>query len=176
LGDVDDGAYGLDFLITYDVDGKKHNKTHSIQLVIKEKPDFTVSAPESISRPGLTESLNLEVENTGTECDSVTLWVLKKSDHPFDFEDKSQYIGDLKKGEIGQAVINFEVDSNAIPKEYRIPLEVRCVKDDKVHIIAETAKIRVAQPEKAGSLPIIMLAGLILFSGLIIGLWKKMRG
>jgi hypothetical protein len=97
----------------------------------------------------------------------VTVWALKKSEQPFDFSDKSEYIGDLGKGESGEAVIRFTVDADAKVKEYILPMEIRCTKDDVVLVFSKTARIRVEQGTSGNNMSYVLAgaAVLVIFLG-----------
>ncbi len=149
--DVDEktkeGIYDLNFRMDYVVGTQKQNKTEKVRVVIKEKPDFKLETNDVTGQPGSKSEMRVNVTNTGKDCESVTVWVLKKSDHPFDFDDKSQLVGDLDSGESGEALLSFKVEDNAKDKQYLLPLEIRCSKDGKVYISSDNAKITVEQPK-----------------------------
>ncbi|MDD5111544.1 MAG: hypothetical protein PHG85_03290 [Candidatus Altiarchaeota archaeon] len=137
------GLYETSFLLEYQTGMQDVNKTISINLEVKDSPDFRLSYDKIEANAGEGGEMRLSAENKGEDCDSVTLWVMKKSEQPFDFTDKSQYIGDLKTGQQGEAVIDFTVDEKAQKKSYILPLEVRCTIDDTVYVESETVLVTV---------------------------------
>jgi len=84
-------------------------------------------------KPGQRASLYVEVKNTGYEkAESVDLRVIRESGQPFDFETRSDFIGTLKPGESATAVLEFDVEQNAVPKEYLLKLLVRATGDSEI--------------------------------------------
>ncbi|MBU0762160.1 MAG: COG1361 S-layer family protein [Candidatus Altiarchaeota archaeon] len=173
-----EGIYDLDFQMDYLVGTEKTQKTETVRIVIKEKPDFKVEAQETASYPGSMSKMDVKVTNTGKDCESVTVWVLKKTDHPFDFDDKSQLIGDLDSGETGEALLEYSVKENAQAKEYLLPLEIRCSKDNKVYITTDKAKITVDGRKPDGESNMFLPALVVLVAALLTAAWivKKSLG
>ena len=180
--DVDEnakeGVYGLDYSVSYKVNSKEYIINKTVDMVIKQKPDFELNKNMIKASENEDAILDFEVKNIGSDCDSVTIWVLKKADHPFDFDDKSQLVGDLLNGEIGQAKIGFTVDENANAKLYLLPLEIRCSKDGKVYVKTDKAQIEVVEKQGSGMSVLIYLA-VALFTAIGLGgyiLIRKKRG
>jgi uncharacterized membrane protein len=143
------GLYHLDFMIQYQIGARNVNETRGIQLALKDSPDFAIASPDVNVTAGDGGRIVARITNNGKKCDSVTLWVMKKSDQPFDFADKSQYIGDLDQGGSGDASIQFSVDASAQERNYIVPLEVRCTLDNKVDISSKSTRINVIRQEKS---------------------------
>jgi len=131
------------FQLSYEIDNVNVNTSVKLAVDVLDYPDFTLTAENTTAKAGIAAELHVKVENRGSKCDSVTLWALKKSEQPFDFTDKTEYIGDLDKGESGEAIIRFTVDEDAKLKEYLMPLEIRCTKDTDVLVFSETARVTV---------------------------------
>ena len=64
--------------------------------------------------------------------EETSIRVFENSDLPIEFNAKTNFIGNLKKGDIGSAIFNFEVDSNANAKNYIIKIQVRTLNNDNV--------------------------------------------
>jgi hypothetical protein len=163
--DVDEriqpGLYDLDYLIEYQSEAKNVNETKPVKVAVKDSPDFALSTGDVKVAPGETSKIPIKVVNNGKKCDSVTIWVMKKSDQPFDFQDKSQYIGDLDKGESGEASIQFTADATASERRYLVPVEVRCTLDNKVEVSSESASVTVVAAQKSlTGLPVQILLAL----------------
>jgi len=152
--DVDEDAKPQDiaqvFEVEYEVNNQVENKTIRIPIAIKEYPDFEIATETAMISAGECAELRINVKNTGSKCDSVTIWALKKSSQPFEFEDKSEYVGDLDKDEEGQAVISFTVKSSARVKEYILPIEIRCVRDDDVLVFGKSITMNVTNKPQSG--------------------------
>ena len=173
--DVDEttqpGQYELGFDLSYQVGTEYESKRITVPITVKESPRFELTSEKTEASIGESSQMRLKVTNKGSECDSVTIWVLKKSDHPFDFEDKSQYIGDLKQGQEGEALIKFTVEDDASQKEYILPIELRCTHDDKVHIESEQTIIKVDGKQDSQGGTIIVLAALAVVIAAVA--WKR---
>jgi hypothetical protein len=155
------------FQLTYEIDNVNKNVSIRVLIDVMDYPDFNLSSEDTIAKAGASSELRVKVENKGSKCDSVTVWALKKSEQPFEFSDKSEYIGDLGKGESGEAVIRFTVDEGAKVKEYILPMEIRCTKDDVVLVFSKTARINV-EPGAGGnnmSYVLVGAAALVIFLG-----------
>lgn len=112
--------------------------TSSIPLNISiiSRPVFEVisveSLPEKIA-PGDTVELKLEIKNTGgKDAESVSVKAFKESSQPFNFDEKSDFIGNLNSGETGEAIIKFTVDKDAVPKKHILDLEIRSINENNV--------------------------------------------
>ena len=171
--DVDKGAkpglYPLAFLAEYKLGIKYVNETKFIQIALKDSPDFTVTSPTISVVAGEKGRIQAKVTNNGKKCESVTLWVMKKSDQPFEFDDKSQYIGDLDVGEGGEAALTFTTDAAAKEQDYIVPMEIRCTLDDKVEVYSASTRITVTAASQLDSVPTALVAAVVL--ALALALW-----
>jgi len=107
-----------------------------LSIPVNGKPMFTIeevkTVPEKV-RAGDNVQLLLTIKNTGTkEAESVSIRAFKESSQPFEFEEKSDFIGKLRPGEMGEAVIKFSVDQGANLKTYLLDLEVRSIYNNQV--------------------------------------------
>jgi PGF-CTERM protein len=88
---------------------------------------------------------------------------------PFDYDVKSDFVGDLTIDEAGEAILKFDVDTDAVPKVYPIGIEIRCtgdrdLGDDTVYIFNKEIKLEVTQgrsPKSSGIPGFEALVGLI---------------
>lgn len=153
------------FQLSYEIDNVKKNESLTVSVDVMDYPDFEMSSGNTTANAGESAELRVNITNKGSKCDSVTVWAIKKSEQPFEFTDKSEYIGDLDKGDSGDAVIRFTVDSDAKLKEYILPMEIRCTKDDEVLVFSETARINVAEGKGSNMLTYALAgaAALIIF-------------
>ncbi len=138
--DISGGVHEAELRISYKEgdDNEMKTKTLKLDLPLKDKPNFEISkvttAPEAI-QAGSTVDVRIEVVNTGgDDAESVSVRAFKDSSQPLDFIEKSDFIGKLKPGESGEAILRIEFDSDAAPKRYTIDLEVRAVDDEEVII------------------------------------------
>ncbi|RMF90401.1 MAG: hypothetical protein D6733_03980 [Methanobacteriota archaeon] len=181
--DLAPGKYSIPLELVYDDDdGREHSVEKSVDLLVEPKPYFRVSSvrlePDEL-RPGGHALLYVEVENTGHEkAESVDLRVVRESGQPFDYDRRSDFIGTLKPGEKGTALLEFDVDGDAAPKEHLLKLMVRStgdseLGDDNVYTQELKAPVVVAEgqaeAEQASPLPLALAAVAGLAIGFIAG-------
>jgi len=172
--DARPGRIGQIFYVEYRVDNREENITVKIPIDIMEYPDFELVTDGIRARIGEYAELRLKVKNTGSRCDSVTVWALKKSGQPFDFEDKSEFVGDLDTDEEGEAVLGFTVEGDAKVKEYILPIEIRCTRDNDVLTFSKSAKIDVVPGRRSNIMA--YLVGVVVILLILFGIYKFKRG
>ncbi|MFW5746527.1 MAG: COG1361 S-layer family protein [Nanoarchaeota archaeon] len=103
--------------------------------------DYVSYEPEAFA-PGKTARAYINISNIGyAKGEAVSIRAFKESMHPFEFTQKSDFIGTLQPGEAGVAVLEMQIDDDAVPKEYRTDIEVRSIHEDDVVIETETIRI-----------------------------------
>lgn len=138
------------FEMEYEVNSQPFKDQISYSIDILEHPSFALKTESEPVVPNGKGVARVTVANTGSECDGVTLIVLEKRDQPFDFDDKSAYVGDLEGGAEGVASIAFSVKEKATAQPHLVPVEVRCTVDDEVLVHSKTVKLMVAEPSSSG--------------------------
>jgi hypothetical protein len=169
---IKEGMYSAKLEITYrdenDEANKYRTKTLDLNIPIKPAPylvveSVTTTPPELV--PGRKAEILIKVKNTGNEkAESVSLRVFKDASQPFEFSEKSDFIGKLEKGESGDAVLGMTVDSKAAAKKYLLDVELRGIDEkNNVVIFRRTVALTIA-PESGSSLPgsLGVLGGLLL--------------
>ncbi|MEA1894396.1 MAG: COG1361 S-layer family protein [Euryarchaeota archaeon] len=138
-----------------------------LRIPVKETPLFEIISskiePGTIT-VGDMATLMMRIENTGSdEGESVRVRGMLKSEQPFDFSNGNafDYIGDLEVGEIGEAVLEFDVEDDAALKTYLLDIEIRCVEDEDVHLFDKKVPIVVANA-KQSNLVLIFVGGAVL--------------
>ncbi|HEY9206038.1 MAG TPA: CARDB domain-containing protein [Candidatus Methanoperedens sp.] len=173
---VTDGEYDASLEITYrdenDETNQYRTKTLDLKLPIKPAPHLVVESVSSTPAnlvPGGKADILIKVRNRGNEkAETVSLRVFKDSSQPFEFSEKSDFIGKLEPGESGDAVIRLTVDRDAAPKKYLLDVELRGI-DQKgnVLIFSRTVPLTVVA-EAASPLKNIGLAvGLVAVLGVV---------
>ncbi|MBA1343372.1 MAG: hypothetical protein C5S52_07230 [ANME-2 cluster archaeon] len=155
--------------ITYmDKDSDEYKEeTLDLRIPIKNTPLFEIVSSEitpGTITVGDTATLKMWIKNTGTEDgESVRVRAMLKSEQPFDFSNGEafDYVGDLDVGEIGEAVLNFDVGDDAALKTYLLDIEIRCVEDEDVHLFDKKVPVAVANA-KQSNLILIFIGGAIL--------------
>ena len=185
--DIDDGMtqgkYEGKVTVHYKEANDNDNVYKTVELPLKipinGKPSFSIESiktiPEKI-RAGSSVKLVVEVKNVGSkEAESVSLRAFKESSQPFEFEEKSDFIGKLKPGELGEAVLKFDVDTDATVKKYLLDLEIRSVYNDEVLTENEVITLEVENGEEKGLfssgnriigfaiIAVIVIGGLVLY-------------
>jgi hypothetical protein len=144
-------------------------------IAIFARPEYKILefvAPELV--PGKKADLHLKIQNIGSgDSDSTSIQIFKDSSQPFDFADKSDFIGKMNVNDEGEVIFNIEVDEDAQAKEYKLKLQIRSVVNGDVLTEDETISIMVndistANPGESLTLRIALYA-IFLVIGLIVG-------
>ncbi|MCX9013505.1 MAG: NEW3 domain-containing protein [Candidatus Methanoperedens sp.] len=159
--DVTEGEYDATLEVSYKDENDDSNKykTQNIGLKIPVKPapflivDSVKSTPGNIV-PGTEAVVLVTVKNTGNEkAESVSLRVFKDAAQPFDFSEKSDFIGKLDSGDSGEAAIKFTVEKNAVPKKYLVDVELRGI-DDKQNVVIFRRTITITVNDGSSAFPL----------------------
>ncbi len=156
---IKEGEYGANLEITYrdENDEKNTYRTKTLDLIIPVKPapylivESVTTTPENLVA-GSKAEFRINVRNTGNEkAEAVSLRVFKDTSQPFDFSEKSDYVGKLERGESGDAVLRVTVDNNAAAKKYLLDVELRGIDEkNNVVIFRRTVPI-IVNPQAQGS-------------------------
>lgn len=150
------GNYKSNLTIQYkeadDEDNEYKELIIPLEIPVHDMPLFEIVSfqtnPAKL-KPGDGAELKVTVKNVGgKKGESVSLRAFKESSQPFDFDEKSDFIGKLEPGETGEALLKFTVDEDASPKKYIIDLEVRSISDSEVLTEEESGIIVIANGEK----------------------------
>ncbi len=156
------------------------NQTLDVNIAVKSLPLFKIeniiTNPDKISQ-GDKVILKLKIKNCGfKEAKSVSIKIYKQSTQPFDFDEKYDYIGNLKPNQTGEAIFRFDVDKNANLKTYLLKAEVRYLIDDEVKIVEKQIPIKVEKEKKDSKLFFlrILFIAFVVLLGVYYG-WKKVK-
>ncbi len=173
---VSEGEHDAKLNITYrdenDEDNQYRTKTLDLALPIKPAPRLVVESvaatPEKIV-PGSNADILIKVMNAGNEkAQSVSLRVFKDSSQPFEFSEKSDFIGKLESGESGDAVIRMKVDNTAPAKKYLLDVELRGIdQKENVVIFRRTVPLTVAADAGTPLKSMGLLAGAVVVLGAV---------
>ncbi len=150
--DVDDGKYNATLRIRYKDDTGSESEYMEemigFDIPVMGKPKFEIKeAVTSPKRPMVGQKdakLEFSIENTGSKkAESVSVRVLKKSDQPLSFAEKTDYIGTMDATTIGEAVLEFDVDEGAAAKQYLMEMEIRYIYEDTVYVDYSTVPVDV---------------------------------
>ena len=132
---VESNTYSIPLQIKYkDTKGEEYKVMREINILVKPKPEFEIvsyyTEPANISAGDNGVKLHVRIRNTGSEkAESVSVRSTGEAEVPFDFDVKSDYVGNLKPDEEWTAVLKFDVDTDALPKAYQQGIEIRCTGD-----------------------------------------------
>lgn len=180
------GKYEVPLVVEYqDSSGREYREEKSISVLVEPAPYFELTSVELLPgnpSPGDRVTLKLRIKNTGGEkAENTDIRVIRESSQPFDFTTRSDFIGTIKPGEAGEGAIEFEVKEDAVPKEYRLRLSVRCTGDseagdDNVYVQEIAVPVRVvAGASEGGDRVFYAGAGVLLLALLAVGA-RKLRG
>ncbi|HEY6586174.1 MAG TPA: CARDB domain-containing protein [Candidatus Methanoperedens sp.] len=172
---VREGEYKAQLEITYRDENDENNtySTKTLDLLIPIKPapylivESITTTPEKLV-PGSSAEFRIKVKNTGNEkAESVSLRVFKDASQPFEFNEKSDFIGKLEKNDSGDAVLRVTVDKNAAAKKYLLDIELRGI-DEKNNVVIFRRTVPITVDPAAPTLPVTgIFGGLIAIVGAV---------
>lgn len=172
-----EGEYSATLKIEYkeeDDNDEEYKSLHiPLKIPIKAAPLFEIieakTEPEFV-RVGDKVNLKLKIKNTGTKkAESVSVKAFKEASQPFEFEEKSDFVGKLEPGETGEAVLTFTVESDAAPKKHILDIEIRTINEEDVLVYEKKVPITINNGEATrriigiGIVVVIVVAGLIIY-------------
>ena len=187
---IESNTYSIPLQIRYkDTKGGEYEVMRSVEILVKPKPDFEIvsyyTKPADISAGDKSVELHVRIRNVGSEkAESVSVRSTGEAEVPFDYDVKSDYVGNLKPNEEWTAVLKFDVDKDALPKAYQQGIEIRCtgdrdLGDDNVYLFDRMIPISVSSSSPGGfSVPGFgILSSLIaLFVVFVLFLRRKRKG
>ena len=149
---LNSNLYGAKIELNYENDNNKHSEKLEIDLPVQGIPQFSISSitttPSKIMQKD-SVVLKINLKNIGEKDGKDTsVKVFEKSDQPFEFEEKTNYIGTIEQDSTGIAVLKFNVEKSAIPTDYLLNVQIRTVYNGEVLISEETVSIRVYEYER----------------------------
>ncbi len=187
---IDAGTYSIPLVIRFkDTENVEYRGVMSVDVLVERKPDLEIASyytePANISA-GDHVILHVRVKNVGSEeGESVSVRVTGEADVPFDYVVTSDHVGNLKVNETGDAILEFDVDKDAVKKIYQQGLEIRCtgdrdLGDDNVYTFDKQIQMEVTPSSSANS-PIPGFEAFVSFIALLlvfffIALRKKENG
>ncbi len=180
---IKEGMYSAKIEINYkdenDENATYRTKTLELNIPIKPAPHLIVenvtTTPINLIA-GSKSEIHITVKNTGNKkAESVSLRVFKDASQPFEFSEKSDFVGKLEPGESGDAVLGFAVDSKAAAKKYLLDVELRGIDEsNNVVIFRRTIPITV-DTEARGAPDVGVFGTLISISAATVLFYVKRR-
>jgi hypothetical protein len=184
---IKEGDYNARLEVTYKDENDENNtyrtKTLDLNIPIKPAPYLIVESittvPENLT-PGNKAEIHIKVKNTGNKkAESVSLRVFKDASQPFEFNEKSDFVGKLEPGESGDAALGFTVETKAASKKYLLDVELRGIDEtNNVVIFSRTLPLTVNPAAKGspfGSAGLV--GGLVIVIGAVVArhYWKNKK-
>jgi hypothetical protein len=152
---IDSKVYSIPLRINYkDTSGREYEVMRDLEIFVEPKPEFEIvsysTEPVNISAGDTGVILHVGIRNVGSEkAESVSVRSTGEAEVPFDFDVKSDYVGNLEMGEAWTANLKFDVDNAASPKAYQQGIEIRCtgdrdLGDDNVYLFDEMIPVSVS--------------------------------
>jgi hypothetical protein len=166
---IKEGEYIGKLEITYkdenDANNTYRTKTLDLAIPIKPAPDLIVESvsttPVSLSA-GSKAELRIKVKNAGNEkAESVSLRIFKDASQPFEFNEKSDFVGKLEPQDSGDAVLKMTVDANAVSKKYLLDVELRGI-DEKNNVVIFRRTIPITVDPAAKGAPDVGVFGTLM--------------
>ncbi|MCD6210412.1 MAG: COG1361 S-layer family protein [Methanophagales archaeon] len=159
---AESNTYSIPLRIRYkDTNGKEYEVMRSVEILVEPKPEFEIisyyTEPAKIRAGDKGVKLHVKVRNVGSEkAESVSVRITGEADVPFDYDVKSDYLGNLKIGEDSVGILKFDVDKDALPKTYPQGIEIRCtgdrdLGDDNVYVFDKQIQLEVTSSGSSSS-------------------------
>lgn len=157
---IKEGNYKAKLEISYkdvnDDSATYRTKTLELNIPIKPAPHLIVESVTTTPinlMPGSNSEIRITIKNTGNKkAESVSLRVFKDASQPFEFSEKSDFVGKLEPGDDGDAVLGFTVDPKAAAKKYLLDVELRGIDESNNVVIFRRMVPLTVTPEVKGSL------------------------
>lgn len=144
-----------------------------LEIPVHGQPQFEIIRTEfnpTTFSAGDSVQAHIIVKNVGEEeAVGVSLKTFKESSQPFDFTDKTDFIGKLEPGDEGEAVISFTVNNEAVIKEYILDAEIRGVYNEEVFVNDALIKVKVDESTKKTIKVSLIITILLATIGVIVG-------
>ncbi len=162
--DLSSGQNTATLEIEYKTNTEIKTQKLDFQLPVKGKPQFkilsSIMQPSKIT-PGQTGSVEIKIKNIGEETgEETSIRVFENIDIPIEFEEKTRFIGDLKPGQTGTAVLSFEVESDATPSSYLIQVQTRTI--NRENVLTEEFNIPLQLSEAETNTGFWLIAGIVI--------------
>lgn len=108
-----------------------------LNLDIKGKPELEITEYRLVPQPvraGGSAKIYLTIENKEEKAESIIVEAIERSEQPFDFTSKNDYIGILEPGQKAEVVLATDVKSTAEEKTYQLNLRIRAVGDKEKQV------------------------------------------
>lgn len=162
---LNSGLYNAKIELNYKNDNSENSENLDIDLPVQGIPQFsilsTITNPSEVMQ-GDSVTLKINILNNGKkEGKDTSIKVFEKSDQPFNFAEKTNFVGTINPGSTGTAVLEFNVDKDATPIDYLVTIQIRTVYNGEVLVSEETIPIKVYKYERTAE-DYLKIGGLII--------------
>lgn len=164
---IESGRHEATLILDYEnEDDDKLNDKLKFDLPIKGRPQFIITdsstEPEIVLENG-EGVLSVRIQNVGEETgEETSLRVFENSDQPFEFNEKTNFIGELEPGESGVGKLSFNVDSGAKPNVYILRLQIRTINEGNVLVEEKSVSIEVGERVGNNNFLYMVVGGIVL--------------
>ena len=149
---INSELYDAKINLEYENGNDKKSEDLEINLPVQGIPQFSINniktEPTKIMQ-GNSVVLKIEIKNIGEkEGKDTSIKIFEKSDQPFGFKEKTNYIGTIESDSTGIAIIKLDVDKDAVPTNYLLNIQIRTVYDGNVLVSEETIPLTVYEDKK----------------------------
>ena len=174
------GAYWINLSTSYeDTDSNSYTEEMRVPLRVEGRPDLELVNTSMKMKAGSTSNLELTVVNTGSQdAEAVSARVIAQSSQPFSLADRSDYIGEIRPGEKGKAVLSISSDRSASLKNHQLKIELRANGDSEegdssVYTFSDNVEVELVERSQASLIYIgVAAAGLVL----VLAAFRHFRG
>lgn len=143
--------------------GNEYVESDPVKIGVEVKPEIEFEILDKVNvRAGEEAVVTFAIKNKGNaEVRDATARLIIVS--PFSSTDDTAFIGDLRPGQIGNAIFKISVDRDATPKSYALNLEVKYRAENGEWVISKPSKavIEVEPPAVNYTVYLIVLALII---------------
>jgi len=186
--DVDENIKEGDFPAKLEITYKDENdddatyRTKILELILSIRPapyliiGSVTTSPENLEA-GSNAQIKINVKNAGNKkAESVSLRVFKDASQPFEFNEKSDFVGKLEPGESGDAILGFTVDEKAPEKKYLLDVELRGIDEKNNVVIFRRTVALTVNPKQKGIPAVGLIGGIIAIFGAVSVMYYSKKG
>ncbi|MFA5856040.1 MAG: CARDB domain-containing protein [Candidatus Pacearchaeota archaeon] len=159
----------------------KRKLSLDFEIPIKGRPLFEIdsysTSPIKLYQ-GNSGNVIIIIKNIGQEEGKETsVRVYENSDFPFEFEEKTNFIGNLKPGESGNSNFKINIDDDAKPGKYLLKVQTRSINNNNVVVEEKNIPITIYKKESGFNQMYIIIFGvfILLIIILIVLMYKSKR-
>lgn len=164
---ISQGVYPATLIVSYKEDNNADyfSKTLDINLPVKASPSFEITNVEfdtDITQKAIVSMIVTLKNIGGKDAESVSLRAFENAGLPIEFDEKSNFIGTIKSGESGQAVLKFTVDKEAVLKNYLLDLEIRAVSNSEVIVFDKTTSFDIVNAKNSSKTKYLLVGAVLI--------------